>query len=148
MYRLELKDVIGRFVDEAFDYSSDDERIKDFLQGMIAAIPIIAQELEWNREEDEGPKPVVTPEGEGTLPYIEFYPASSIIQHVEYWPKVKELFIEFKKTGKIYAYQNVPVVVFNEFMAAKSKGLYFNQQIKTKYQYADVTEKGEEIADE
>ena len=31
MYKLELKDVIGDFIDAAFDYSSDDERIKDFL---------------------------------------------------------------------------------------------------------------------
>jgi len=144
MYRLELKDVIGRFVDEAFDYSSDDERIKDFLQGMIAAIPIIAQELEWNREDNECPKSTVTPEGEGALPYIEFYPNSSIIEHVEYWPKVKELFIEFKKTGKIYTYQNVPVIIFNEFMKSISKGKYFNQFIKKVYEYTDVTTKGEE----
>ena len=150
MYQLELKDVIGAFIDEAFDYSSDDTQIKDFLQGMIAAIPIIMNELRWlgvitdATKEDESPKSIVTPEGEGTLPYIEFYPASSIIQHVEYWPKIKELFIEFKKTGKIYAYQNVPVIIFNEFKASESKGKYFNQYIKTKYQYADVTEKGEE----
>jgi len=150
MYQLELKDVIGAFIDEAFDYSSDDTQIKDFLQGMIAAIPIIMNELRWlgvitdTPKEDESPKSIVTPESEGALPYIEFYPNSSIIEHVEYWPKVKELFIEFKKTGKIYAYQNVPVVVFNEFMAAKSKGLYFNQQIKNKYQYSDVTIKAEE----
>jgi len=144
MYQLELKDVIGRFVDEAFDYSSDDERIKDFLQGMIAALPIIKEELEWNRVENDPTyvekELTYSPENPINMPC----PDSSIISGIEYWPKVKELFVKFRKTDKIYAYQDVPVTIFNEFMGADSKGKYFNQFIKTKYHYADVTIKGEE----
>jgi hypothetical protein len=143
MYDLELKDVIMRFVDEAFDYSSDDERIKDFLQGMIAAIPIIKEELEWNRVDDDSDLKLEPDYSPGS-PISMSCPESSIIRSIEYWPKVRELFIEFKKTGKVYAYQNVPVVIFNDFMGSDSKGKYFNQYIKTKYQYADVTTKGEE----
>jgi hypothetical protein len=149
MYDLEIKDVIGRFIDEAFDYSSDDERIKDFLQGMIAALPIIKEELEWNRVDDNTPFKIDPAYDCSTKSSVGVRCLdSSIISSIEYWPKVKELLVEFKNTGKIYAYQNVPTVVFNEFMGANSKGLYFNQCIKLKYPYVDVTEKGEEIADE
>jgi hypothetical protein len=149
MYDLEIKDVIGRFVDEAFDYSSDDERIKDFLQGMIAAIPIVKEELEWNKVEDATPFKIDPAYDCSTKSSVGVRcPDSSIISSIEYWPRIKELFVEFKNTGRVYAYQNVPVVIFNDFMRADSKGKYFNQHIKMKYQFTDVTDKGEEIADE
>ena len=146
MYQLEIRDVIGSFIDEAFDYSDNDETIKAFLEGMIAAIPIIVQELKWH-EEDTKPK---------VYPGAEIYPGdfsdsssdfccpeSSVISDVEYWPKVKELFIHFRKTDKLYAYQNVPASIYSDLLHADSRGKFFNQHIKTKFEFVDVTEKGE-----
>jgi hypothetical protein len=140
MYQLELKDVMGIFIDEAFDYSSDDTQIKDFLQGMIAALPIIMQELKWHEEDD---KPKEYPDGFSGTSSSFVCPESSVISDVEYWPKVEEMFIQFRKTGKIYAYQNVPADVYADLLHADSRGKFFNQNIKTKFDFVDVTEKGE-----
>ena len=145
MYQLEIKDVIGSFIDEAFDYSDNDERIKDFLQGMIAALPIIMEELKWNEETvKDDIKPEEYPD-EFSLPSSSFVcPDSTVIRKVEYWPNVKELFIQFNKTNKIYAYQNVPSNVYSDLLHADSRGKHFNQHIKTKYEFIDVTGRGEE----
>ena len=144
MYKLELKDVIGDFIDAAFDYSTDEERIKDFLQGMIAAIPIVISELEWNHVDDGSAYVGKDRDYSAGNPISMPCPESTMIKSIEYWPKAKELFVEFRKTGKVYSYQDVPAALFNEFMGADSKGKYFNQFIKTKYQYADVTIIGRE----
>jgi hypothetical protein len=144
MYPLEIKDVIGRFIDEAFDYSGDDTQIKDFLQGMIAALPIIMQELAWHGEEKiEVKEPKEYPDGFSGTSSSFVCPESSVISDVEYWPKVKELFVQFRKTNKIYAYQNVPPIVYSDLLHADSRGKHFNQHIKTKFEFIDVTEKGE-----
>ena len=144
MYPLEIKDVIGRFIDEAFDYSSDDTQIKDFLQGMIAALPIVMQELAWHGEEKtEVKEPKVYPDGFSGTSSSFACPESSVISDVEYWPKVEEMFIHFRKTGKIYAYQNVPANIYSDLLHAESRGKFFNQNIKTKFDSVDVTEQGE-----
>jgi lysyl-tRNA synthetase class 2 len=140
MYQLEIRDVIGSFIDEAFDYSDNDETIKAFLEGMIAAIPIIVQELKWHEEDD---KPAVYPDDFPSASSSFVCPESTVISKVEYWPKVKELFVQFRKTGKIYAYQNVPPNVYSDLLHADSKGKQFNQHIKTKFEFVDVSDKGE-----
>lgn len=140
MYPLAIEDVIDLFVDEALDYSGNHEEVKAYLKGMMAALPIILQELEWH----EGGAEVKTEQ--------EYFPTSldftcsdsSVIHRVEYWRKPKELLVHFKETNKIYSYQNVPLDIFNGLMDAQSRGKFFNQNIKNKFEFVDVTtEKGE-----
>jgi hypothetical protein len=140
MYPLELKDVIDPFIDEALDYPGDENDIKVYLKGMIAALPIIMQELRWHEEDD---KPREYPDGFFGTSSSFVCPESSVISDVEYWPKVEEMFIQFRKTGKIYAYQNVPASIYSDLLHAESRGKFFNQNIKTKFEFVDVTEKGE-----
>lgn len=141
MYPLELKDVIDPFIDEALNYAGDENDIKVYLKGMIAALPIIMQELRWHEGDPELMKAPDSTPGSSINIMCE---DSSIIRCIEYWSKIKELFIQFRKTGKLYAYQNVPLDIFNGLVAADSRGKFFNQHIKTKFEFVDVTEKGEE----
>lgn len=144
MYQLEIRDVLGLFIDEAFDYSDDDEIIKAFLEGMVAAIPIITKELTWHGEDKAELKELQEYPDDFSDPSLLFgCPESSVISDVEYWPKVKELFIHFKKTDKTYAYQNVPRNIYNDLRDSESRGKYFNQHIKTKFKYVDVSDKKE-----
>jgi hypothetical protein len=140
MYPLVIEEVIDLFVDEALDYSGDHDEVKAFLKGMMAAFPIIMQELKWHEEDD---KPAVYPDdfSESSSSFV--CPESTIISKVEYWPKVKEMFIQFRKTGKIYAYQNVPADIYTDMLHTQSRGKFFNQNIKTKFEFVDVSDKGE-----
>lgn len=146
MYPLVIEDVIDLFVDEAFDYSGNHEEVKAYLKGMMAALPIILQELAWHEEGAEVkvyPGAEIYPGAFADSSSDFCCPESSVISDVEYWPKVKELFIHFRKTDKLYAYQNVPQNIYNGLRDSDSRGKFFNQNIKTKFEFIDVTEKGE-----
>jgi hypothetical protein len=55
---------------------------------------------------------------------------SSSIASVGYDPTWKMLEIEFKDTGEVYLYFDVPQSEYEAFMRAPSKGTYLNQQFK------------------
>lgn len=65
-------------------------------------------------------------------------PESSNIKAIGYLSQLKELFVRFK-TGKVYAYYDVPATRFDDFRNAKSKGEFFSKQIKTIHITADMT---------
>ena len=56
---------------------------------------------------------------------------SSNISKVGYLPS-KGLIVEYK-SGLMYAYNDVPEHVWNEFKLAESKGRFMNSEIKNKY---------------
>ncbi len=57
---------------------------------------------------------------------------------IGYEPDTATLEIEFTQSG-IYQYFGVPAQIYEELMAAGSKGNYFNHQIKTGgYQFTKV----------
>lgn len=43
--------------------------------------------------------------------------------------------IRFKISRRVYAFLDVPQKVYEDFMNARSKGNFFNQKIKGKYQF-------------
>ncbi len=43
-------------------------------------------------------------------------------------------------SGKVYEYINVPEKVYNALKASKSKGTYFNNFIKDKYLFKNITD--------
>ena len=66
---------------------------------------------------------------------------STSIASIGYVPKNRELEIEFRASGDVYRYFNVPTEEYAAFMAAESKGTYLNQVFKPRgYRYLVVLE--------
>ena len=63
--------------------------------------------------------------------------ASSNIVSVGYEPSSETLEIEFA-SGGVYQYYNVPSPIYDELLAASSKGRFFVAQIKDRFPYARV----------
>jgi hypothetical protein len=63
---------------------------------------------------------------------------SSLIASVGYKPDTLTLEIEFKDTGSVYQYFDVPEVEFRKLMTAESLGRYFNRNIKDDYRYVQI----------
>lgn len=59
---------------------------------------------------------------------------SSQVKAVGYDPAASELFIEFTR-GAVYVYRGVPRDVYDRFLAAESKGRFFSQEIKGKFEH-------------
>lgn len=57
---------------------------------------------------------------------------SSIIAVVDYDEKRRHLDVTFH-TGRVYRYFSVPPAVYDQLVAADSKGKFFNQQIRPRY---------------
>jgi len=60
---------------------------------------------------------------------------SSVISAIGYDGKNIEVHLH---SGKKYQYFPVPEKVFNDFLNAKSKGIFWNKQIKPKYQCREL----------
>ena len=63
---------------------------------------------------------------------------SSSLASIGYSPTQATLEVEFKH-GAIYRYLDVPVDVFESFVAADSKGTFFNHAVKDCYSYQRVS---------
>ncbi len=64
---------------------------------------------------------------------------STSIASIGYEPLSRELEIEFRQSGAIYRYFEVPIEEYRTFMAADSKGRYLDQTFKPHaYRYAVV----------
>jgi hypothetical protein len=59
---------------------------------------------------------------------------SSSIASAAYGPAEEVLELRFRG-GAVYRYANVPAGVHSAFMAAESKGRYFNQAIRGRFEY-------------
>ena len=71
--------------------------------------------------------------------------ASSILVAVAYDPAEGRLRIRFR-TGAIFDYDGVPPVVYDELLAAPSKGAYFAEYIRPEFPYRRVESAGEGVA--
>lgn len=60
--------------------------------------------------------------------------SSSAISHVGYSVKSQVLDIKFRDSGNGYRYYQVPIAIWNGFNDALSRGRYYNENIKGKYQ--------------
>lgn len=59
---------------------------------------------------------------------------STVISGFFYNAKSRVLKIVFV-SGLIYEYKNVPESIYNAMKASRSKGIYFNQHIKGKFEF-------------
>jgi len=57
---------------------------------------------------------------------------STLVENIVYNPEKRSLDVWFT-TGSAYTYFGVPLIVVFRFVAAKSKGEYFNRNIRGKY---------------
>lgn len=64
------------------------------------------------------------------MPHVD----SSAIDFIHYDEAEAELHVTFT-SGKTYVYYAVPRKIFDEFIAAPSKGIFFNAEIRGRYRY-------------
>jgi hypothetical protein len=68
------------------------------------------------------------PVGMGLVSAVEWMPVESgLFSSAAYRATVRQLYLRFQD-GKIYRFFECPLTVYNEFVAAPSKGRYFSQQ--------------------
>ncbi len=64
---------------------------------------------------------------------------SSVISSMGYDPVWRVLELEFRETGEIYDYFEVPPEIYEAFRSAESKGIYLNTIFKGhKYRYIRI----------
>jgi hypothetical protein len=69
------------------------------------------------------------------LSAVEWMPVESgLFSSAAYRAGVQQLYLRFQD-GKIYRFFDCPVTVYNEFVAAASKGRYFSRQIRNRFRY-------------
>ncbi len=67
---------------------------------------------------------------------------STSIASIGYQPFRRELEIEFRASGEVYRYFDVPAEEYAAFMTAASKGTYLNEVFKPReYRYLAVSER-------
>jgi hypothetical protein len=63
---------------------------------------------------------------------------STAIRNLLYVPAKRELWVTFV-SGRRYVYAEVPPEAFDAFKAAPSRGAFFNQEIRDRYAFREVT---------
>jgi hypothetical protein len=63
---------------------------------------------------------------------------STAIRFISYDAQQRELFVTFVPTGKTYSYSDVPEEIYREFLAAGSRGQFFNFNIRDRYPYREI----------
>lgn len=63
---------------------------------------------------------------------------SSVIRLFRYAPDSRELKVTFV-SGRIYVYEDVPPEVAAAFKEVRSKGTFFNQEIRDRYACREIT---------
>lgn len=60
---------------------------------------------------------------------------STLVQQVGYDPATQTLTVKLVTDGSVYEYFGVPQEVYDQFMAAESKGNFFTKNIKNVYKF-------------
>ena len=64
---------------------------------------------------------------------------SSVIRFFHYDPDSRELKVTFV-SGRLYVYADVPPEVAADFRASRSKGTFFNHEIRDRYACREITQ--------
>ena len=64
------------------------------------------------------------------MPHVD----SSAVTDVDYEPEQRILLVRFQ-SGKIYGYAEVPPELYAEFLAAESKGHFFQDYVRDRFDY-------------
>lgn len=63
------------------------------------------------------------------MPFV----TSTAISQIEYDPSSQQMFVTFRDSGRTYTFCRVPQHVYESFLAAPSKGEFFNDHVKDRY---------------
>lgn len=63
---------------------------------------------------------------------------SSVIRFFRYAPDSRELKVTFVG-GRVYVYEDVPPELAAAFKEVRSKGTFFNQEIRDRYAFREIT---------
>lgn len=63
---------------------------------------------------------------------------SKNIEAIGYDEDHMQLHVRFLKSGETYVYSNFEAWMFEEFKMSDSKGAFFNQRIKAKYEFSKL----------
>ena len=73
-----------------------------------------------------------------------YTPSSSITSFINYSESRQILEVQFKETGKVYHYFDVPENIWEEYRKEigleKSSGKFYNKRIKPFYEYEEIDE--------
>jgi hypothetical protein len=67
---------------------------------------------------------------------------STSIRKIEYDPMTRTLSVWFVASGKRYDYENVPPETYAAFRHAFAKGKFFNDAIRNRFAYREVSRHG------
>ena len=73
---------------------------------------------------------------------IEALMPSTVVSWIRYNPDTRQLLIGFR-SGRRYAYQNVPAQIHSAFRIAPSRGAYFNEWIRDQYPFVRLDDEEE-----
>jgi hypothetical protein len=59
--------------------------------------------------------------------------ASTAINELEYDPLTQVVKVSFVRTGQVWAYHDVPYLIFDRWVCSESWGVFFNAHIKGRY---------------
>lgn len=62
---------------------------------------------------------------------------STVIKQFSYDAATKKLLVVFV-SGLVYEYENIPEEVYNSMKVSGAKGIFFNQNIRNKYEFRKV----------
>jgi len=64
------------------------------------------------------------------MPYVN----STAISQIEYNEQTMQMFVTFRDGGETYTFCGVPKHIYESFLAASSKGTFYHDHIKDRYQ--------------
>ncbi len=66
------------------------------------------------------------------------YVQSSALEQVSYDPDAQTLLATFRDSGRTYAYDGVPLEVYDGLLFSDSLGTYFNTHIRDRFPYREI----------
>lgn len=151
----DLENEYAKKLEDAKDNAYKDGRNIAFLLSALFGIPVVSHfayaqcEKDYQRNnrynttkqavKKPAPKNITAPSVAKPINFMPDYSEfviisrSSFISAVCY--KKNNLYVKLK-TNECYLYYNVPETVYNEFLAAPSMGVFYNEKISNKYPYS------------
>lgn len=104
-----------------------------FAQEVTETVPAAAAEAVTTAA--EAVAPAVEQAVEAAAPAAMQAVESTMIKEVGYDAATQTLTVTFASSNETYAYKNVPEEVYQGLMQAESKGTYFRENIKDKFEF-------------
>lgn len=115
------------------------KRLMTVLLALVLAFSITACGDAPAKEAEPTWTPLPVEDREPTVT-LEETPDSSCFSAVGYDSTEKVLYVQFRDSGAIYSYDDVPSLVYSDLMHSESMGVYYNGYIKGYYTFHRLTD--------